>query len=62
MSFVPEPQADEASMVPGMEVLGMRSLAQVVAELRDEPVPEAPPVAAMLGQPPADLAWIRADG
>jgi magnesium chelatase family protein len=44
---VPEPQAHEASMVPGMEVLGMRSLAQVVAELRDEPVPEAPPVAAM---------------
>ena len=32
-------------MVPGVEVLGMRSLAQVVAELRDEPVPEAPPVA-----------------
>jgi len=44
---VPEPQAHEASMVPGVEVLGMRSLAQVVAELRDEPVPDAPPVAAM---------------
>ncbi|HET6940370.1 MAG TPA: YifB family Mg chelatase-like AAA ATPase [Nocardioides sp.] len=44
---VPEPQAHEASMVPGMNVLGMRSLGQVVAELRDEPVPEAPPVAAM---------------
>ncbi len=44
---VPEPQAHEASMVPGMEVLGMRSLAQVVAELRDEPVPDAAPVAAM---------------
>ena len=27
----------------------MRSLAQVVAELRGEPVPEAPPVAAMSG-------------
>src|SRR4051794_26736731 len=37
---VPEPQAREAAMVPGLEVLGMRSLAQVVAELRDEPVPE----------------------
>ena len=46
---VPEPQVAEAAMVPGMEVLGMRSLAQVVAELRDEPVPEAPPVAAMSG-------------
>jgi magnesium chelatase family protein len=44
---LPEPQAHEASMVPGMEVLGMRSLAQVVAELRGEVVPEAPPVAAM---------------
>jgi magnesium chelatase family protein len=44
---VPEPQAHEASMVPGVEVLGMRSLAQVVAELRDEPVPDAPAVAPM---------------
>ena len=31
-------------MVPGMEVFGMRSLAQVVAELNGELVPEAPPV------------------
>ena len=42
-------------MVPGIEVLGMRSLAQVVAELRDEAVPEAPPVAAMSGT--RLLAW-----
>ncbi|GAA1767314.1 YifB family Mg chelatase-like AAA ATPase [Nocardioides hankookensis] len=47
--FVPEPQAREAAMVPGMEVFGMRSLAQVVAELRGEEVPEAPPVAPMSG-------------
>lgn len=47
--FVPEPQAQEAAMVPGMTVIGMRSLAQVVAELRGEEVPEAPPVAAMSG-------------
>jgi magnesium chelatase family protein len=47
--FVPEPQADEAAMVPGMSVLGMRSLAQVVAELSGEEVPEAPPVAASSG-------------
>ncbi len=46
---VPEPQVREAAMVPGLEVLGMRSLAQVVAELRDEPVPEGAPVAAMSG-------------
>lgn len=47
--FVPEPQAQEAAMVPGTEVFGMRSLAQVVAELRGEEVPFAPPVAAMSG-------------
>ena len=41
---------------PGMTVFGMRSLAQVVAELRGEEVPEAPPVAAMSGQPAAVLA------
>jgi magnesium chelatase family protein len=44
--FVPEPQAGEAAMVPGMTVFGVRSLAQVVAELCGEEVPEAPPVAA----------------
>jgi magnesium chelatase family protein len=43
--FVPESQAAEAAMVPGMEVLGMRSLAQVVAELNGEEVPDAAPVA-----------------
>ena len=47
--FVPEPQAREAAMVPGMTVIGMRSLGQVVAELRGEEVPEAPPVAPMSG-------------
>jgi magnesium chelatase family protein len=47
--IVPEPQTREAAMVPGMTVLGMRSLAQVRAELRGEPVPEAPPVAPMSG-------------
>lgn len=47
--FVPEPQAREAAMVPDMVVLGMRSLAQVVAELRGEEVPEAPAVADMSG-------------
>ena len=47
--IVPEPQAQEAAMVPGMTVLGMRSLAQVRAELRGEIVPEADPVAPMSG-------------
>ncbi len=45
----PSPRSREAAMVPGMTVLGMRSLAQVVAELRDEEVPVAPPVAPMSG-------------
>ena len=47
--FVPEPQAAEAAMVPGMSVFGMRSLGQVVAELRGEEVPMAAPVAPMSG-------------
>ena len=53
--FVPEPQAAEAAMVPGMSVFGMRSLAQVVAELRGDEVPEALPVAPMSGG--RLLAW-----
>ncbi|RYP84591.1 ATP-binding protein [Nocardioides guangzhouensis] len=42
--FVPESQVREAAMVPGMSVFGVRSLAQVAAELRGVEVPEAPPV------------------
>jgi magnesium chelatase family protein len=42
--IVPEPNADEAMLVDGVEVLGVRSLAQVVALLRGEDPPEAPPV------------------
>ncbi len=53
--FVPEPQAREAALVPGVEILGMRSLAQVVAQLREVPVPEAPAVAAVSASPL--LAW-----
>ena len=41
---VPEPMADEAALVPGMAVIGARSLRQVVAHLLDDEVPEAPPV------------------
>lgn len=43
--YVPEPQLAEATMVPGMEVVGVRSLAQVVASLTGEALPDAPPVA-----------------
>ena len=53
--FVPEPQAVEAAMVPGMGVFGVRSLGQVVAELKGEQVPEAAPVAAESGS--ALLSW-----
>ncbi len=42
--FVPEPQAAEAALVPGMTVFGVRSLGQVSAVLRGAEVPEAPPV------------------
>ena len=41
---VPEPQAEEAALVPDMAVIGARSLQQVVAHLRGEEVPTAPPV------------------
>jgi magnesium chelatase family protein len=53
--FVPEPQSREASMVPGVTVFGVRSLSQVLCELRGEEVPDAPPVAAMSGS--RLLAW-----
>ena len=47
---VPEPQLDEATLVPGIEAYGVRSLQQVVALLGGEPVPEAPPVEPPTGQ------------
>ncbi|MYS22043.1 magnesium chelatase family protein [Streptomyces sp. DvalAA-14] len=37
---VPERTAAEAALVPGIAVLGVRSLRQLVAVLNDEPVPE----------------------
>ncbi len=41
---VPLRQAGEAQLVEGVEVLGVASLAQLVAEFRGEPIPEAEPV------------------
>jgi magnesium chelatase family protein len=49
--FVPEPQAAEAGLVPGMTVFGVRSLAQVSAVLRGAEVPEAAPVVAASASP-----------
>ncbi|MFF8534761.1 YifB family Mg chelatase-like AAA ATPase [Streptomyces sp. SAS_267] len=40
---VPECAAAEASLVPGVSVLGVRSLRQLIAVLADEPVPEEDP-------------------
>lgn len=52
---VPEPQAEEAGMVPGVDVIAARSLAQVVAVLSGEDVPDAPPVEPLSGGPL--LSW-----
>ncbi|WP_255955432.1 YifB family Mg chelatase-like AAA ATPase [Streptomyces odontomachi] len=42
---VPESAAAEASLVPGVSVLGVRSLRQLIAVLTDEPVPEEDEIA-----------------
>ncbi len=52
---VPEPQAHEAALVAGVEVIGVRSLGQAVAALCGDEVPEAPPVAEM--GPTRLLSW-----
>jgi magnesium chelatase family protein len=52
---VPEPQAQEAASVPGMAVIGARSLRQVVAHLRREEIPVAPPVEPLSTEPL--LSW-----
>ncbi|GGJ48915.1 YifB family Mg chelatase-like AAA ATPase [Streptomyces brasiliensis] len=57
---VPECAAAEASLVPGVSVLGVRSLRQLVAVLTDEPVPEEEPDE--LGRPDPLLAGLRVPG
>jgi magnesium chelatase family protein len=52
---VPEPQAEEAVLVPGMVVVGARSLRQVVAHLCGEEIPEAQPVEPLASS--ALLTW-----
>ncbi|SHH91030.1 YifB family Mg chelatase-like AAA ATPase [Streptomyces sp. 3214.6] len=56
---VPECAAAEASLVPGVSVLGVRSLRQLIAVLADEPVPEEPDEA---GRPDPLLAGLRMPG
>lgn len=57
---VPECAAAEASLVPGVSVLGVRSLRQLIAVLADEPVPEEEPDTA--GRPDPLMAGLRMPG
>ncbi|GGX73091.1 hypothetical protein GCM10010515_45950 [Streptomyces fructofermentans] len=57
---VPECAAAEASLVPGISVLGVRSLRQLIAVLADEPVPEEDPD--QHGRPDPLLAGLRMPG
>ncbi|MGW7822913.1 YifB family Mg chelatase-like AAA ATPase [Streptomyces puniciscabiei] len=57
---VPECAAAEASLVPGVSVLGVRSLRQLVAVLTEEPVPEEEPHEQ--GRPDPLLAGLRVPG
>ncbi|MEU2431206.1 YifB family Mg chelatase-like AAA ATPase [Streptomyces sp. NPDC007861] len=57
---VPEQTAGEASLVPGVSVLGVRSLRQLIAVLNDEPVPEEEPDGE--GRPDAMLAGLMVPG
>ncbi|MET8949909.1 YifB family Mg chelatase-like AAA ATPase [Streptomyces sp. NPDC004129] len=57
---VPECAAAEASLVPGVSVLGVRTLRQLIAVLADEPVPEEEPDEQ--GRPDPLLAGLRVPG
>lgn len=57
---VPECAAAEATLVPGISVLGVRSLGQLIAVLTDEPVPEEDPDEA--GRPSPLMAGLRLPG
>ncbi|MFP1627748.1 YifB family Mg chelatase-like AAA ATPase [Streptomyces sp. 5K101] len=57
---VPEQTAGEAALVPGVSVLGVRSLRQLIAVLADEPVPDEEPVEP--GRPDAMLAGLLVPG
>lgn len=57
---VPECAAAEASLVPGVSVLGIRSLRQLIAVLTDAPVPEEEPDDR--GRPDPLLAGLRVPG
>ncbi|MEV6381420.1 YifB family Mg chelatase-like AAA ATPase [Streptomyces sp. NPDC051773] len=56
---VPECAAAEASLVPGVSVLGVRTLRQLIAVLTDEPVPDEEPDE---GRPDPLMAGLRLPG
>lgn len=58
-AIVPDVQVAEAELVEDIEVIGLRSLAQVVAWFNDEPLPDARPVPSMGSV--AGLTW-RGEG
>jgi magnesium chelatase family protein len=60
---VPEANAGEARLVPGLTVLGARSLRQVLAVLRGEPVPDEPadPLMTSRGSESAEMQLDLAD-
>lgn len=58
---VPEQTAGEASLVPGVSVLGVRSLRQLIAVLTGEAVPEEPTVTEE-GRPDPMLAGLMVPG
>lgn len=53
--LVPEVHLDEAALVPGLDILGVRSLAQAVAVLAGREVPDASPVPRLM--PTGLLSW-----
>ncbi|MFF4218073.1 YifB family Mg chelatase-like AAA ATPase [Streptomyces nondiastaticus] len=57
---VPERTTAEASLVPGVSVLGIHSLRQLIAVLTDEPVPEEEPL--QEGRPDPMLAGLSVPG
>ncbi|WP_225846486.1 YifB family Mg chelatase-like AAA ATPase [Streptomyces sp. HPF1205] len=59
---VPEQNTAEASLVPGVAVLGVRSLRQLVAVLNDEPVPAEDEEDADAGRPDPMLAGLTGGG
>lgn len=58
---VPEQTSAEAALVPGVAVLGVRTLAQLIAVLTDEPVPEAEPPPAE-GMPDLAMSGLSVPG